>query len=77
MVTFLGQSVDLPGHDVHCPHDQFVFGQLSGRNLFFAQDVGAVLADGREDYPCYPILEGFRLGLVAPHDQLVKAGLAG
>jgi hypothetical protein len=76
LVTFLGQSVDLPGHDVHCPHDQFVLGQLAGRYLFFAHDISAVLADGWEDYACYPVLEGAGFRLAGPHDQLVEAGLA-
>ena len=57
LVTFLGQAFDLPGHNRHGPHDQLVFGQFAGRYFSLPHDIGAVLADGREDDAYYPILE--------------------
>lgn len=39
---------------------------------FLAHDVGAVLADGRENVAGYPVLEALGLGFVRAHDRLYK-----
>lgn len=70
----LGQALQLVLHDAHGLHDQLVIGQLASGHLFLFHDIGAVLADGWEDYPRDLVLEGIGLGLVAPHAQLVHPG---
>lgn len=51
------------------------FNHLAGGYLLLTHDVAAVLADRREHHAGHPVLKGFRLRLVGPHDQLVEAAL--
>lgn len=48
---------------------------LAGRDLLLREDIAAILADRREDNLGDPVLEGLRLGSVAPHDELVEGAL--
>lgn len=45
---------------------------ISGRYLLFAQDIGAVLTDGWQDYPRDPVLEGRASGLSERRTNLYR-----
>lgn len=73
-VAFQGQALDLLLRRQYSLGEQFVVRHFPGDYLLLAQDVGAVLTDGRQDHSCYPVLEGAGVGFVGAHDQLVEAG---
>lgn len=70
----LGKPIYLLLEDADCLQYEFVLAHLPRSHLLLTHDVGTVLTDAREDFFRYPVLEGFGLGLVATHDELVEAG---